>query len=349
MRFDEIRGAEQRGEDFAAKIHKAFESYSPPGVRGSGTWHDRDPNGTTGKIWHYIWDTILKDVQKFYSCLNAVLNMDLSGVTCEQKVNIAVAVCLKKVKEGKSHYHYKDFDANKWQLFKAYVVLKETGKLAEPVPAQRPSEELAAQSDEDDNRISSDANEGFITDSSNLRPTTRGKNKAGFAGRDAAKKAASREEDLKRKTAALRSFAGTEKKKLKVMQDIETQVKTQNIIAVLSHPAVASNRTISKRLAKDVLVQLGVAKNQSPNTSSRQMTGEQMTPGDLLNDKDDADEDESAFDDCSLSSSGSSDMERPLGGEALRNHEAAMARGAARQRAEANAEVASVVDCWLDI
>jgi len=50
----------------------------------------------------------LKEVQKFYGTLNAVLNMELSGVTYEQKVNIAVAVFQKKVKEGKSHYHYKD-------------------------------------------------------------------------------------------------------------------------------------------------------------------------------------------------------------------------------------------------
>jgi len=35
--LDEIRGAEQRGDELAAEIHKAFESCSPPGVRGAAT------------------------------------------------------------------------------------------------------------------------------------------------------------------------------------------------------------------------------------------------------------------------------------------------------------------------
>ena len=38
--LDEIRGAEQRGEEFALRVHTCFELYSPPGVRGSGTWSD---------------------------------------------------------------------------------------------------------------------------------------------------------------------------------------------------------------------------------------------------------------------------------------------------------------------
>jgi len=201
--LDEINGAEQRGDDFAAKIHKSFESFSPPGVRGTGTWHDRDPNCGTCKTWHYIRDAILKDVQKFYGTLNAVMNMELTGVTEEQKVNIAVAIYLNKVKDGVSHYQCRDFDPNKWRLFKAYQVLKETGKLAEPVPAQRPSEELAAQTD------TVGDNEGFVTDSSNLRTTTRGKNKPGFSSRDFAKKAEEKENNQKRRTAALRSFART--------------------------------------------------------------------------------------------------------------------------------------------
>lgn len=170
--LDEICGAEQRGEEFAAKVHEAFKSYTPPGVSGTGTWTDHAPGGTSGKIWNYICDTILKDVQHFYRALNLVLNMGLSGLTHEEKVNIAAAIFLKRVKEGATHHEYKGFDANKWRLFKAYLMLKETGKLAELTTATHPSEEMEAVTGSGDTPAESDANEGFITGSSQLKLTT---------------------------------------------------------------------------------------------------------------------------------------------------------------------------------
>jgi len=313
-----------------------FDCYfPPPGVKGTGTWSDRDPNGDTCKIWHYMRDTILKDVQKFYGALNAVLNMGLSGVTHQQKVNIAVAIFLKKVKDGSTHYQHKDFDPNKWRLYKAYLILKETGKLAEPIPASRPSEELAAQSDHP-----SESNKGFITDSSQLKTTTRGRNKSGFSGRDAAKKAQEREDDLKRKTSALRSFARTEKKKLKVMQDIEAQVKTQNIIAMLSHPAVSGNRRISEKLAKDVLVQLGVAKEKKRPAATATRG---MVPGDQLDNGGDNECDVDSDEDDSLSSSSSS-ASLPVTEEACRSCDEAMARGQALRARQAAAETSAAIE-----
>lgn len=120
-------------------------------------------------------------------------------------------------------------------------------------------------------------------------------------------------------------------------------MKTQNVIAMLSHPAVASNRSISKRLAKDVLVQLGVAKRKK-TTATATSTGQQMVPGDLLNDDTDHDEDEENSDEHSMSSSGSSSAEFVRGdSEARSNYEAAMARGRARAARDVTTEVADVV------
>jgi len=73
-------------------------------VKGSGTLSDRDPEGNTQKVWNYICDTLLTDFQRFYRTLNAVVNMGLSGLTHEEKVNIAVTVFLKTMKDGDTHH-----------------------------------------------------------------------------------------------------------------------------------------------------------------------------------------------------------------------------------------------------
>jgi len=161
--MDNIRGAEQCGEEFTSTAHKCFHFYSPPGVKDAGTWSDRDPGGDTAKVWCYIRDALLKDVQRFCRTLNVVLNMGLSGLTHQEKVNIAVALCLKKMKDGDTHHQHKNFDPNKWRLCKACVALKQTGKLAEPTASTRPSDEVTdnAEAHTDAN----DSNEGFITDS----------------------------------------------------------------------------------------------------------------------------------------------------------------------------------------
>ena len=322
--LDEIRGAEQRGEEFAARVHKCFDFYSPPGVRGTGTWSDRDPTGDGQKAWWCVRDTLLKDVQRFYRTLNTVLNMGLSGLTHEEKVNIAVAMYLKKIKDGETPYQYKNFDANKWRLFKAYRVLKTTGKIAEPSIAQKPSDEVGGDAEESNttNVEDTDGNEGFITDSS-LKPTTREGKK--IKGRDSAKNAETRMDHLKRKTVALEAFADTEKKKLRVMEDIKTQVQTQNIIAMLNHPSVLGNQAVSDRLVRGVLDTLGV--NRRPSARTNTSAREDPTPGDLIGTEIDTENNENDEDEGSLDSSA---MNRPLAGEALANHQAAMERGRTR-------------------
>jgi hypothetical protein len=53
--------------------------------------------------------------------LNTVVNMGLSGVTHQEKVNIAVAYHCKKVKDGDTPYQYKSFEVNSWCLYKAWM------------------------------------------------------------------------------------------------------------------------------------------------------------------------------------------------------------------------------------
>jgi len=319
--LDEARGAEQRGEEFAAAAHENFKFHSPPGVAGAGAWHDRDPDGSASKIWNCIRDPVLKDVQRFHRTSNAVLNVGPSGLTHEEKVNIAVATFLKRVKEGTARCQCKSLDANKWRLFEAHLVLKGAGKLAEPTAAAKPTEEIAATENSTDD---ADGNEGFMTDSSNLKPTTRGKN---FQGRDAAKHSQLQEEHMKRKTAALEAFAGTEAKKLKVMEDTKTQVHTQNVIAMLGHPSIAGNRHMTKKLTKSVLVSWGLCTSKK-NIASEEHPVADSTPGDLLRGSDE-NEEEANEDPDENPDHDSSSLDRPVTDEARASCDAGMARGAA--------------------
>ena len=82
------------------------------------------------KVSHFIFDTLLKDVQHFYYTTNAVINIGLTCVITEQKVNIAVATCLKQVKENQTYYQHRDLNLGKLHIFKACLVLKNTNKLA---------------------------------------------------------------------------------------------------------------------------------------------------------------------------------------------------------------------------
>jgi hypothetical protein len=249
---DSVHGSGQKGEDFAKRVHEAFTKLAPPGVEGSGTYGERDPGAADCKVWHYVRDVILKDVQKFNGTVNIVMNMGLSRVSHQEKINIAVALFTKKMKKDDNPYDHKDFEATKWRLYRSWNVLKDSAKAAAPSASKRPSEEIESSEGE--------ANEGFITDSSPSGPTSTSKqlhemtkgNKR-FKGRDAAKKAELKEEQNARRVAALDKIATTEKSKLKVISNLKLQVKAQNMIAMLNHPSVTSNPILSNQLYNKIM------------------------------------------------------------------------------------------------
>jgi hypothetical protein len=223
-----------------------------------------------------VRDTILKEVQKFNGTLNAVMNMGLSGLGHNEKVSIAVAIFLKKLtketQEGNgesSHYQFRDFDCSKWRLYKAWLVLKDTEKVAPPKPTKKhPPEEISSSEDDCND------NEGFITDSSGprvasgiLNSTTKGKR---YKGQDAAKKSEAKAEANERKIAALDNIASTEKSKLKVIQGLKLQVKAQNMITMLNHPAIANNPTLSQRLYEKIMSAIN---EEDTTTTSEDMVG----------------------------------------------------------------------------
>ena len=290
---DSVNGSAQKAKDFAQRIYSEFKKLSPPGTAGTGIWIDRFGKPGDVRLWFYIRDKILKDLQKFNGKLNIVLNMGLSGLTHDQKVNIAVALHLKRpLEEGKTNYDFKDFDsAKEWTYFRAWLLLRDTDKVRAPVAACRPSEE------DDDldstvgaelgNELSSgnDTNtEGYITDSASpdadrrietsstkshasISVTSRNNKRGTYQGRDAAKKQEAKERHMEKRIAALDSIATIERNKLKVIEDLKNQVRTQNMIAMLNHPTIVANQALSEQMMNKILHGMGISQHPPPATT----------------------------------------------------------------------------------
>ena len=268
-----INGSGQRAEDFAAKTHTEFCHESPPGTTGTGTSGDRDPTGEKSVVWNCTQDNILACLQKFNAVLNTALNMGLSGVTHDQKVNTAVAHFPKKVKDGEQPHVCKDFDSdNEWHLFESWKALKETEKVAAPVAASCPTEGF-------------DSDDGFLTDTapntsesdvspaagnvSTMATATKG-NRKNHEGRDAAKREEAKQQQMETKIAALDDTVSTEKAKVKVIDDLKKQVQAQNMIAMLNHPSVAGNESLSKQMMTKIMDVMGIesTEQEAPGAES---------------------------------------------------------------------------------
>lgn len=105
-----------------------------------GTYHHRG-----AAAWTFLRDKIFRDIQKFVN--GALLSLYLSkpsGVTEQQKINVAVAIHMKRTKS--MDYEYKDFDATKeWRNYLAWLQLKDlpmfqNSEIQDDVSASNPSD-----------------------------------------------------------------------------------------------------------------------------------------------------------------------------------------------------------------
>jgi hypothetical protein len=80
--------------------------------------------------WTYLKYNVFKDVQKFNKALRNVYSSEPLGVTEEQKINMAVAIHVKKTKH--MNYEYKDYDSKQWRSYLAWLQLKDLPKFKFP-------------------------------------------------------------------------------------------------------------------------------------------------------------------------------------------------------------------------
>ncbi|KAG7336623.1 hypothetical protein IV203_030723 [Nitzschia inconspicua] len=226
---DEINGADQTAADFSKRLNSFMKSFSPPACAGTGTYWDRDPDGRRGVIWQFLRDTVTKECQKFNVSLNRVRNANLSGLTEEEKVNVAVASHLRKISVGETLYSYKNFDKISWRFYGAWHVLKDTEKVRAPQQSRLPSEEVASAVDAfDDNSTLSDSPVESPVDDV---PVLSVSSKSSRRGRDKAKNDAFFNNILAKKTKILAEIRTEERRKADAM-------RMNNWLAMLRDPNI---------------------------------------------------------------------------------------------------------------
>lgn len=119
---DPVKGADQTVETFNNAILKRIEELAPNQI-DAGTYHQRGD-----RVFPYLRDNVFPDVQKFNKARRLVELSCPSGVTEQQKVNMAVAIHLKE--STMMDYKYKDFDPYLWRFYSAWLQLRKLPKFA---------------------------------------------------------------------------------------------------------------------------------------------------------------------------------------------------------------------------
>lgn len=115
-----IKGADQTIDDFTAAIIEKLEQIAPSNCE-DGTYHKRGDS-----VYPYFRDTVCKDVSSFNIALRMVYCSEPTGVTEQEKINMAVAIHLKKT--SKMDYAFKNFVATNWRFYGAWQELKKLPK-----------------------------------------------------------------------------------------------------------------------------------------------------------------------------------------------------------------------------
>ena len=107
-----VSGCDMRGEDFNQNLVDIFKTFAPVPTP-EDTYHFRK------HVYVYLRDNVFGALQKFQKSIRKVEASSPSGVTEQQKINMAVAIHLGKTK--KMDYDFKDFDASSWRLYLAWI------------------------------------------------------------------------------------------------------------------------------------------------------------------------------------------------------------------------------------
>jgi small ubiquitin-related modifier len=123
-----LRDAEQKQKVFVADLLSKLEGLAPAGLDPKfGLYHHRG-----AAAWTFLRDSAFKDIKKFINgALLTVYLSNPSGVTEQQKINVAVAIHMKKTKVV--DHEYKDYDATKeWRNYLAWIQLRDLPTFRNP-------------------------------------------------------------------------------------------------------------------------------------------------------------------------------------------------------------------------
>jgi tRNA-splicing ligase RtcB len=147
----EVKGTNQDSDEFWAKVMERFKVKGPT-----------PQNGIYGEcamtaIQTQFKDNIARDLKKFNKSLLKVMSSNPSGVSQQEKINIAVAMHLGKT-DAVSQRH-KNFEPMNWKLYQCWLTLKEHRAFQPPQP-QSPVEVEDDDADEEDEEGEAEGSRG---------------------------------------------------------------------------------------------------------------------------------------------------------------------------------------------
>jgi hypothetical protein len=116
------KGCDQKQEDFIQAVVKNMERISPANAK-PGTHHHRG-----ACIYKYVRDNVFKASQKFNRSLLLVEDCQLSGVSDQEKTNIAVAHFIIGSAVMSAPYKYKDYEVTNWKFYSGWLEIRNLPK-----------------------------------------------------------------------------------------------------------------------------------------------------------------------------------------------------------------------------
>jgi hypothetical protein len=104
-------------------------------------------------------DLLSRNAKKFNTCLVRILKAKPTGVTEDQKVNMAITIHLGKI--DTMLYCFKDFEPNDWKYHQAWLILRhQPAFLPPPAPTAANAENLASDDSDDEEETGKDDSSG---------------------------------------------------------------------------------------------------------------------------------------------------------------------------------------------
>ena len=116
---DSVDGADQNVPEFGAKIITNLLTLQPTGAE-PGHYVDRDETGVTQ--WQYLRDSVFGDIQKFNHSFLLVEQAEISGITDQEMINIAVALHLGRIDHPDRDA--RDTNPTDWTNYLAWLELR---------------------------------------------------------------------------------------------------------------------------------------------------------------------------------------------------------------------------------
>ena len=115
-------GADKDFNAFSNEVMLRTEEFSPTEAQ-EGRFHHRGL-----RIYAYLRDRVFPTLQKFNKSLRHIYACNPTGVTDQQKINMAVALHLQKVTT--MDYAFKDFSPSTWKQYGGWLAVKHLPKFA---------------------------------------------------------------------------------------------------------------------------------------------------------------------------------------------------------------------------